>query len=101
MSYNALTDQQKVELWNLYRKYDLEMLLTQLANKEAKIKQLEKDLKEKKDQAPSKEVKETNKKLRDENAKLRKVIESLTSGLAKANEDYAPLKKEPKKKTTK
>ena len=100
MSYNALTDQQKVELWNKYRKYDLEMLLTQLANKDKKIKGLEADLEKEKKEKPSKEVKETNKKLRDENAKLRKVIESLTSGLAKANQDYAPLRKEPKKKTT-
>ena len=86
MSYNALTDNQKVELWNKFRKYDLELLLTQLANKENKIKELEAELKEIKKQQASKEVKETNKKLRDENAKLRKTIEALTSGLQKAKE---------------
>ena len=86
MSYNALTDQQKVELWNKYRKYDLEMLLTQLANKENRIKDLEAELKEIKKQQASKEVKETNKKLREEKAKLLKTIEALTSGLEKAKD---------------
>lgn len=93
MSYNALTDKQKVELWNKYRTLDLEMLLTRLANKEKRVKELEAQLKESKKQQASKEVKATNKKLREERDKYKNLLDSLTGNFSKINEAYDNLKK--------